>query len=95
MSLLATPSQRVVFTNTWTQPLPLNAFATASQGSAGEYTQAHDCASTLAVGASCNIDVTFRPLQSGARNGTLTIISNNGRRSDVVNLTGTGVAPAP
>jgi subtilisin family serine protease len=83
-------AKTVVYTNTGTMALPINSVATASQGSVAEFVQTNNCPSKLAVGASCTISVQFRPVQTGARTGTLTIIANNGRRTDTVALSGTG-----
>ncbi len=83
-------AQSVVYTNTWTKPLPVNAIAMVSQESVGEFGQTNDCPKTLPVGVSCTIKVRFTPLQAGARVGTMSIIANNGRRTDTVKLGGTG-----
>ncbi|MFD3400571.1 choice-of-anchor D domain-containing protein [Kribbella sp. NPDC058693] len=55
----------------------------------GEYTQTNNC-STIAVGASCTVNVSFRPTASGTRNGTLTINSNATNSPTAVTLSGTG-----
>ncbi|HUS18296.1 MAG TPA: choice-of-anchor D domain-containing protein [Terriglobales bacterium] len=49
----------------------------------------HDCPATLAVGASCQIGVTFQPASSGPQSGNLNIGYNPGSKS--VPLSGTGV----
>ncbi len=48
------------------------------------------CGSTLAVGKSCKIAVTFTPTQVGTRTGTVTITDNAPNSPQTVPLTGTG-----
>ncbi|MBZ5666834.1 MAG: choice-of-anchor D domain-containing protein, partial [Acidobacteriia bacterium] len=52
------------------------------------------CSSTLAVGVSCKIKVTFTPTQLGVRTGTLTINDDAANSPQTVPLSGTGVGPA-
>ncbi len=55
----------------------------------GDYLQTNNCASPLASGASCTINVAFRPTSTGAIGGALSI---NGSGSGVsASLSGTGV----
>ncbi len=49
--------------------------------------------SAVAIGASCNLAVTFTPAQVGARAGNLSISHNAAGGSSTVNLNGTGSAP--
>jgi hypothetical protein len=49
---------------------------------------------TVATGTNCTIDVTFTPTATGARTGTVTITDNASGSPQLVNLSGTGVAPA-
>jgi hypothetical protein len=55
----------------------------------GDYSQTNNC-STIAVGASCTVNVSFRPTASGTRAGTLTINSNATNSPTTVALSGTG-----
>jgi hypothetical protein len=48
------------------------------------------CAGTLAAGASCSVNVTFRPVTAGSLSGALTIVSGNGSNSAKLQLEGTG-----
>jgi len=70
------------------------AFVGPNSGDFIRTTGANNCGSSLAVGASCNIYVQFRPTATSARSATLNITSN-----DPVNpllsipLSGTGVGP--
>ena len=77
-------SQAVTITNTGT------AAATVSGVSVtGDFQQTNTCTS-IAVGASCVVNVTFRPTATGTRTGTLTVTSNAQNSPTTVSLTGTG-----
>jgi Bacterial Ig-like domain (group 3) len=54
----------------------------------GDYAQTTTCASSLAIGASCTINVTFTPTVSGARSGAVTITSNASGSPNIVSLSG-------
>lgn len=51
------------------------------------------CGTGLAPGASCTVDVSFRPIGFGSRGGTLTVIGNDSASPHVVNLSGAGCRP--
>lgn len=70
-------AQPVTVTNTGTVASSINVSIS------GDYSQTNNC-STLAVGGSCTVNVTFRPTAAGTRTGTLTVNSNT------VALSGTG-----
>ncbi|MFC1408315.1 discoidin domain-containing protein [Streptacidiphilus sp. N1-12] len=72
-----------------------NGTAAASLGAvtvSGDYTDTTSCGSTLAVGASCTVSVTFKPTATGTRGGTVSISSNDPAGPLTVALTGTGNA---
>jgi hypothetical protein len=57
----------------------------------GDYAVTVPCpVTTLAVGGSCGVTVTFTPSTTGARNGTLTVTSSDATSPDAVPLTGSG-----
>ncbi|SHL25334.1 choice-of-anchor D domain-containing protein [Actinacidiphila paucisporea] len=56
----------------------------------GDFTQTNNC-SSLAVGASCAVTVTFKPTAGGTRNGTLTLTSNANNSPTAVALSGAGI----
>jgi hypothetical protein len=56
----------------------------------GDYTMTSTCGSSIAAGASCTADVSFRPTASGTRTGALTVTSNATNSPTTVALTGTG-----
>ncbi len=56
----------------------------------GDFGASNDCGSSLAAGASCTINATFKPMQSGARTGTVSITDNAPGSPQKVSLKGTG-----
>ena len=59
----------------------------------GDFAQTNNCGASLAAGASCTVNVTFRPTAAGSRAGTLTVA--NSATPATASLTGVGVAPGP
>lgn len=81
-------AQTVTITNTGTQTLTFSHFQTG-----GDYSQTNTCTTnTLNVGQSCTVSVTFSPVASGARNGSLAISDDATGSPQVVALSGTGDA---
>jgi hypothetical protein len=54
----------------------------------GDYADTTTCASSIAVGGSCTVSVTFLPAAAGTRTGTLSITLSSGVQT--VSLTGIG-----
>ena len=77
-------AQAVTVTNTGSL-----AASVSSVTASGDYTQTNNCGS-IAVNASCTVNVSFRPTASGTRSGTLTINSNATNSPTTVALSGTG-----
>jgi uncharacterized protein (TIGR03437 family) len=80
----------VTLSNTGDYPLTVVGISTSA-----EFSQTNTCSGTIAPSGSCSIAVTFRPIASGTRTGTLTIRSNAVGSPHVFNLTGNGLALAP
>jgi FG-GAP-like repeat/Abnormal spindle-like microcephaly-assoc'd, ASPM-SPD-2-Hydin len=57
---------------------------------AGDFAQSKTCGNSLAVGTSCNVNVTFTPTAGGARTAALTITDNAPDSPQAVNLNGAG-----
>lgn len=57
------------------------------------FSSTHDCGGSLAAGASCTINVTFRPTAQGSKAASLRVIAGGVTRNRP--LTGKGVAAAP
>jgi hypothetical protein len=60
----------------------------------GPFAASNTCGGTLALGASCNINVVFTPTAAGAATGQLQVLTSAAPTALVSTLTGTG-APAP
>jgi len=54
------------------------------------YTQTNDCGTSLAVGASCTVTVTFSPTLIGTINASVQIFDNEADSPQAISLTGTG-----
>ena len=83
-------AQPVTVTNTGTAAASL-----ASVGITGDYGQSNNCGTSLAVGASCTVSVTFTPTASGTRAGSLTINSNAANSPATIALSGAGASSSP
>ncbi|MDE3104074.1 MAG: choice-of-anchor D domain-containing protein [Acidobacteriota bacterium] len=80
----STTTQTVTIGNTGAQPFPLALQLT------GDFTDATNCTSTLAAGATCSVVLTFAPTQPGTRQGLLSVTGGAGTTPVYVTLTGTG-----
>jgi len=58
----------------------------------GDFRESDTCGSSVPGGASCTITVTFTPTAIGNRTGTLVIASNAANGTQMVSLSGSGVA---
>jgi len=80
-----TTSQAVVLTNNGSAALSISGLA-----SSGDFAQSNNCPASLAVNASCTINLTFTPTASGSRTGALSISDNASGSPQQVALSGTG-----
>jgi predicted small lipoprotein YifL len=61
----------------------------------GDFIETDNCAgSTLAVNATCTVQIVFAPTATGTRNGQITIYANISGGQAIATLTGVGTAPA-
>jgi len=68
------------------------AVSMASIGVTGPFSEANNCGTSLAAGASCTVSVTFAPTAAGSATGTLSVNSSAPRSPLTVALSGTGVS---
>jgi hypothetical protein len=80
------PAQSVTVTNNGHALLSFTSVTTSST----DFGTVNACGSTLAVGASCTISVSFAPTTSGTRSGILTINDDAQGSPQTVPLSGTG-----
>ncbi|MGA2889018.1 MAG: choice-of-anchor D domain-containing protein [Terracidiphilus sp.] len=80
--------QNVTLTNSGTAPLTITSIVAT-----GNFSETTTCGSSLAIGASCQISITFTPESSAALTGALTITDNAPNSPQTVSLSGTGLPP--
>ena len=84
------PAQTLTITSSGNAPLTFTTLALT-----GDYSETDNCAGqTLAVNATCTVQIVFTPTATGTRSGQLTIYANVAGGQATVSLTGTGTAPA-
>ena len=64
----------------------------SSVGVTGPFTEANNCGTSLAAGATCTVNVTFAPTAAGSATGTLSVNSSAPGSPLTVALSGTGTA---
>jgi hypothetical protein len=78
-------ARTVTISNGATTAAPIGSVTTS-----GDFAQTSTCGSSLAAGATCTVNVTFRPTAQGTRTGTLTLASSAPGGPITVSLTGSG-----
>jgi hypothetical protein len=86
----SSPSQPVTLNNTGTAPLEIANITTS-----GDYSQTNNCGTSVAVGGSCTINVTFTPQYNATRAGAVNVLLTDPAGIQSVALTGAGATPAP
>jgi hypothetical protein len=90
-------AQRATLANTGSTPLAISGISITG-ANPGDFAQSNACGSSLPVGASCQISVTFTPAGMGPRSAAISISSNAPGSPQTVTLAGTGpdfsVAPS-
>ena len=82
------PAKTLVVSNTGSATLDITSVTVS-----GDFRiTSNACGSTLAVGQSCKVKVTFTPSQTGSLTGNLTFTDNASNSPQTVPLSGTGVA---
>jgi hypothetical protein len=79
--------------NTGSVPLYISAISITGTN-ADDFSQTNTCGTTVAVGASCNINVTFSPTAPGMRTASVSITDDAPGSPQMIALSGTGTAPA-
>ena len=83
-------AKTVTLSNAGTAALTINSISATGDFAVSSTT----CGSTLAVGSSCKIGVTFTPTQLGSRSGSLSVSDNALGSPQTASLFGTGTAAA-
>jgi hypothetical protein len=90
-------AQDVTLTNSGSAALTIGSIDLTGTNT-GDFAQTNNCPlgpSTLGVGASCTISVTFTPNASGGRSAGIAVTDDAPGSPHTVALSGTGVTPAP
>ena len=82
-------SRTTVLTNTGTALLNLSSISITGTN-AGDFPLSSDCGMSISGGASCKINLTFKPTATGSRSATVSIIDDGGGSPHKVTLAGTG-----
>jgi len=83
--------QAVTLTNNGTTTLNITKIKIGGKN-AGDFAQTHSCGTSLAEGANCSINVTFKPSASGTRTAVVSVTDNAPYSPQTVSLSGEGTA---
>jgi hypothetical protein len=84
-------AQAVTVTNTGGVSLAITSI-TRTGTAPGQFTETDNCRPSVAVGATCTINVVFDPKALGAKTATLNVNAGGGAGTKSVTLSGTGIA---
>jgi hypothetical protein len=86
---------------TSSSPLPIGIYnignaplAIVSITASNTFSETDSCSHSLPIGQGCSVDATFTPAVSGTSNGSLTLIDNDAPGTQILPLTGSGIAAA-
>lgn len=85
----SSPPQKITLTNTVGGNLNITEITVAG----ASFTETNNCGSSVPVGHSCTISVTFTPLGAGSKTGTVYVMDNANPPTQTVSLSGTGTQP--
>jgi hypothetical protein len=85
-------SQSVTLQNNGNEALAVTSISLAG-ADGGDFAQTNNCASSVAAGASCTINVTFTPTARGARTATVSLADSAAGSPQSIALSGTGIGP--
>jgi hypothetical protein len=81
----SSPSQTVTLTNTGTKALSISSFKVTSP-----FQESNNCGKSLAAGAKCKIQITFKPQNTNNVTGTVTISDSASSKPQIIELSGAG-----
>jgi hypothetical protein len=90
---VASAAAAVTVTNTGTIALPFTSIAIGGAG-ASQFAQTNTCGTSIAVSASCTINVVFNPTAPGASTATLSVNTSAGAGTQSITLNGSAATPA-
>jgi len=83
-------SQSFTLSNAGSEPLRISSIVAT-----GDFAATNTCGSTLAIGATCTVTVTFKPTAQGTRTGAVVLTDAAASSPQTLGLTGTGVFVGP
>jgi Abnormal spindle-like microcephaly-assoc'd, ASPM-SPD-2-Hydin len=83
-------AKAVTVTNKGTVSVSFTGFAISGTAAGDFLIASNTCASTLAAGAHCAVQIKFKPTATGARSAALNVSDNGGGSPQKVTLTGSG-----
>jgi Beta-propeller repeat/Abnormal spindle-like microcephaly-assoc'd, ASPM-SPD-2-Hydin/Cep192 domain 4 len=89
----ASSAQTVTLTNNGNAALSITSIAATGTNS-GDFGETNTCGTSVNVGSSCTISVTFKPTAIGSRAGTVSVADNATGSPQAVSLSGGGVGAA-
>jgi methionine-rich copper-binding protein CopC len=89
---VASAPKSVTLTNTGVVALPLTSITLSTSG-AQPFSQTNNCGSSVAIGASCTINVVFNPASTGSATAMLSVNAGCGAVTHTLALNGTGIVP--
>ncbi len=87
--------QTITILNRGTAPLTISSFTITGANAADFSADTFECPLTLAVNATCTIDVRFTPSALGNRSANLIIADNDPTSPQSITLSGAGITPGP
>jgi hypothetical protein len=85
----SSPPQKVTLTNTSGGNLNITGITVAG----ASFTETNNCGTSVPVGGSCTISVTFAPLGAGSKTGSVYVTDNANPPNQTISLSGTGTQP--
>jgi hypothetical protein len=82
-------SKPVTLTNIGSATLTITSI-TISGANPADFSETNTCGSSVAAGASCTINVRFKPTAKGSRTASISIVDNASGSPQTISLTGTG-----
>jgi hypothetical protein len=83
--------QTVTLTNSGSATLAISGITITGTGSS-DFAETNTCGTSVAVGASCTISVTFTPMVAGSLTAAVTITDNGSGSPQAISLSGTGAS---
>ena len=90
----ASATKAVTLTNSGKSALSITGI-TFTGTNASSFSQTNNCPASLAMGATCTITVTFKPVATGSLSASVSVADTAYDSPQAVALTGTATAPAP